>query len=56
MDRGHDLIEKTVSTIIAINKKWPREVVKLFLNIRFFSKLKEIKVSSKDNSKKMSKQ
>ena len=41
LDRGHDPIEKTISTITAINKRWTREVVKLFVNVRFFSKLKK---------------
>jgi len=45
LDRGHDPIEKTVSNITAINKRWPRENVKLFVNVRFFSKLKKINVS-----------
>ena len=41
LDRGHDPIEKAISTITAINKRWTREVVKLFVNVRFFSKLKK---------------
>ena len=41
LDRGHDPIEKTISTITAINQRWPREVVKLFVNLRFFRKLKK---------------
>ena len=35
LDRGHAPIEKTISTITAINQRWPREVVKLFVNLRF---------------------
>ena len=54
LDRGHAPIEKTISTITAINQRWPREVVKLFVNLRFFSKLKKINVNLKENSKKMS--
>ena len=55
LDRGHDPIEKkTISTITAINQRWPREVVKPFVNVRFFSKLKKLNVSLKENSKKMS--
>jgi len=41
LDRGHDPIEKAISTITAINKRWTRKVVKLFVNVRFFSKLKK---------------
>ena len=29
LDSGHDPIEKTISSITAINKRWPQEVVKL---------------------------
>ena len=29
LDRGQDPIEKMISTITAINKRWPREVVML---------------------------
>ena len=42
LDRGQDPIEKTISTFTAINKRWPREVVKLFVNVRFFSRLKNL--------------
>ena len=51
LERGHDPIEKKKSTITAMNKRWPREVVKLFVNVRFFSKLKKLNVSLKENSK-----
>ena len=33
--------KKTIAIFSAINQKWPREVVKLFVNVRFFSKLKK---------------
>ena len=46
------LSKKTISTITAINQRWPREVVKPFVNVRFFSKLKKLNVSLKENSKK----
>ena len=52
LDRGHAPIEKTISTITVINQRWPREVVKLFVNVRFFSKLKKLNLSLKENSKK----
>ena len=51
-DIGHDPTEKTIST----NKRWPREVVNIFVNVRFFSKLKKLNVGLKKNSKKMSEQ
>ena len=41
-----------ISTITAINKRLPREVVKLFVNVRFFSRLKKLNVTLKGNSKK----
>ena len=44
-----------ISTITAINKRWPREVVKLFVNVRFFSRLKKLNVTLKGNSKKICK-
>ena len=44
------LSKKTISTITAINKRWPREVVKLFVNVRFFSRLKKLNVTLKGNS------
>ena len=50
--RGRDPIEKTISAIAAISNRWPREVIKLFVNIRFFSKLKKLNVVLKENSKK----
>ena len=50
LDRGQDPIEKIISTITAINKRWPREVV----NVRFFSRLKKLNVTLKGNSKKKS--
>ena len=50
LDRGQDPIKKAISTITAINKRWPREVVKLFVNVRFFSRLKKINVTLKGNS------
>ena len=46
------ILSKKISTLTAINKRWPREVVKLFVNVRFFSKLKKLEVSLKENSKK----
>ena len=53
VDRGHDPIEKkTILTITAINKSWPREIVKYFVNVRFFSKLKKFNLSFKENVKK----
>ena len=52
LDRGQDPIEKTISTITAINKRWPQEVVKLFVNVRFFRRLKKLNVTLKGNSKK----
>ena len=52
LDRGQDPIEKNISTITAINKRWPREVVKLIVNVRFFSRLKKLNVTLKGNSKK----
>ena len=45
------LSRKKKSTITAMNKRWPREVVKLFVNVRFFSNLKKLNVSLKENSK-----
>ena len=50
--RGRDPIEKTISAIAAISNRWPREVIKLFVNIIFFSKLKKLNVVLKENSKK----
>ena len=46
LDRGHDPTEKTISA----NKRWPREVVNIFVNVRFFSKLKKLNVGLKKNS------
>ena len=42
LDRGQDPIEKTISNFTAINKRCPWEVVKLFVNVRFFSRLKNL--------------
>ena len=50
LDRGQDPIEKMISTITAINKRWLREVIKLFVNVRFFSRLKKLNVTLKGNS------
>ena len=41
LDRGRDPIEKTTSAIAAISNRWPWEVIKLFVNVRFFSRLKK---------------
>ena len=49
------LSKKTISTVTVMNKIWPLEDVKLFVNVRFFSKLKKLNESLKENSKKMSK-
>ena len=43
---------KTISTIAAISKQWPWEVVKLFVNVRIFSRLKKLNVTLTGNSKK----
>ena len=51
LDKGRDLIEKTISAIAAISNRWPREVIKLFVNVRFFSRLKKINVIFKEKSK-----
>ena len=52
LDRGQDPIKKIISTFTAINKRWPLEVVKLFVNVRFFSRLKKLHINLKENSKK----
>ena len=44
--------KKTVSTFAAISKRWPREVVKLSVNVRFFSGLKKLHLTLKEKSKK----
>ena len=51
MDRGRDPIEKTISAIAAISNRWPREVIKIFVNVRFFSRLKKLNVIFKEKSK-----
>jgi len=51
LDRGRDPIEKTFSAIAAISNRWPREVIKLFVNVRFFSRLKKLNVIFKEKSK-----
>ena len=42
---GKSPIEKTISTITVMNIRWPREDVKLFVNVRFFNKMKKLNVS-----------
>ena len=51
LDRGRDPIEKTISAIAAISNRWPREVIKLFVNVRFFSRLKKLNVIFEEKSK-----
>jgi len=51
LDRGRDPIEKTISAIAAISNRWPREVIKLFVHVRFFSRLKKLNVIFKEKSK-----
>ena len=51
LDRGRDPIEKTISAIAAISNRWPREVIKIFVNVRFFSRLKKLNVIFKEKSK-----
>ena len=43
--------KKTISAIAAISNRWPREVIKLFVNARFFSRLKKLNVIFKEKSK-----
>jgi len=42
---------KTFSAIAAISNRWPREVIKLFVNVRFFSRLKKLNVIFEEKSK-----
>ena len=51
MGRGRDPIEKTISAIAAISNRWPREVIKIFVNVRFFSRLKKLNGIFKEKSK-----
>ena len=46
------LSKKLFQLLIAKNKRWPQEVVKLFVNVRFFRRLKKLNVTLKGNSKK----
>ena len=54
LDRGQDPIKKIISTFTAINKRWPLEVVKLFVNVRFFSRLKNLMYPCREIVKNMS--
>jgi len=56
LDRGRDPIEKTISAIAAISNRWPRKVIKLFVNVRFLSRRKKLNVIFKEKSKKKVKQ
>ena len=51
LDRGRDSIKKTISAIAAISNRWPREVIKLLVNVRFFRRLKKLNVIFKEKSK-----
>jgi len=51
LDRGRDPIKKTISAIAAISNRWRREVIKLFVNVRFFRRRNKLNVIFKEKSK-----
>ena len=51
LDRGRDPIGKTISAIAAISNRWRREVIKLFVNVRFFRRRNKLNVILKEKSK-----
>ena len=46
--RGHRQIEKTVQAILEQVSSFPAEVVKLFVNVRFFRRIKLMNINLKE--------